>query len=65
MTVWILPLLLIVVTTALAVPLAFYIAWIMDGKYKAPGWLRLVEAAWTPGRRTGRCTRSPCCCGAP
>jgi len=44
MTVWILPLLLIVVTTALAVPLAFYIAWIMDGKYKAPGWLRWVEA---------------------
>ncbi len=49
MTVWILPLLLIVVTTALAVPLAFYIAWIMDGKYKAPFWLRWLEARVNTG----------------
>ena len=44
MTVWILPLLLIAVTTALAVPLAYYITWIMDDKYHAPRWLRWLEA---------------------
>ena len=49
MTVWILPVLLLVTTTALAVPLAYYIAWIMDGKYKAPAWLRWIEARVNTG----------------
>ena len=49
MTVWILPLLLIVVTTALAVPLAYYIAHIMDGKYKAPVWLHWLESLVNTG----------------
>jgi len=49
MTVWILPLLILVVTTALALPLAFYIAWIMDGKYHAPRWLRWIEARVNTG----------------
>ena len=45
MSVWILPTLLILVAAALAVPLAWYISWIMDGKYKVPRWL-----AWLEGR---------------
>ncbi|HVS34330.1 MAG TPA: potassium-transporting ATPase subunit KdpA [Gemmataceae bacterium] len=52
MTVWILPVLLIVVSTAVAVPLAYFIAWIMDGKYKAPRWLRWLEARVDTGPQT-------------
>ncbi len=49
MSVWILPLLLIVVTAALSLPLAWYIAWIMDGKYHAPPWLRWLEGRLDTG----------------
>ncbi len=49
MSVWILPLLLIVVAAALSVPLAWYIAWIMDGKYKAPRWLHWIESRLNTG----------------
>src|SRR5258708_37547595 len=52
MTVWILPILLLLVATALSVPLAYYIAWIMDGRYNAPAWLRWLEARITTGPQT-------------
>jgi K+-transporting ATPase ATPase A chain len=41
--VWLLPLLILVVTTALAIPFSRYLAWIMDGKYRAPRWLQWIE----------------------
>jgi K+-transporting ATPase ATPase A chain len=42
--VWLLPAGLLLVTTLLAIPLSRYLAWIMDGKYKAPRFLRWFEA---------------------
>ena len=43
MTIWFLPLALLVVTTICAIPLSRYLAWIMDGKYRAPKLLRWFE----------------------
>ncbi len=40
---WSLPLLIIVTTIILSFPLGRYLAWIMDGKYAAPSWLRWIE----------------------
>jgi len=42
--VWFLPFLILAVTTALAIPLSRYLAWIMDGRYHAPRFLRWIEA---------------------
>jgi K+-transporting ATPase ATPase A chain len=44
MAVWILPLLIITVAVVLSVPVGFYLAWINDGRYRAPGWLRWLES---------------------
>jgi K+-transporting ATPase ATPase A chain len=41
---WFLPFLILAVTTALAIPFSRYLAWIMDGHYRAPGFLRWIEA---------------------
>jgi potassium-transporting ATPase potassium-binding subunit len=49
MSVWILPALLVAVTIALSVPLSIYLAWIMDGRYKAPAWLAWVERRFDTG----------------
>src|SRR5208283_777925 len=43
MTIWLLPIALLVVTTICAIPLSRYLAWIMDGKYRAPKVLRWFE----------------------
>ena len=40
---WFLPISILVGTTLLAVPLSKYLAWIMNGKYHAPGLLRWFE----------------------
>jgi K+-transporting ATPase ATPase A chain len=42
--VWFLPFLILAVTTALAIPFGRYLAWIMDGRYRAPWFLRWIEA---------------------
>ena len=39
---WFLPISILVATTILAVPLSRYLAWIMNGKYKARGPAALV-----------------------
>ncbi|MGD0090463.1 MAG: potassium-transporting ATPase subunit KdpA [Planctomycetota bacterium] len=49
MALWILPVALLVVTTICAVPLSRYLAWIMDGKYRAPKVLRWIEARLDSG----------------
>src|SRR5215813_835919 len=41
--IWSLPFYLTVATIALSVPVGLYLAWIMDGKYRAPRWLRWLE----------------------
>jgi K+-transporting ATPase ATPase A chain len=43
MTIWFLPIALLVTTTILAIPLSRYLAWLMDGKYHPPGILRWFE----------------------
>ncbi len=40
---WLLPILMLATTTLLAIPLSKYLAWIMDGKYHAPAFLRWFE----------------------
>jgi len=41
--VWFLPFLILAGTTALAIPLSRYLAWIMDGRYRAWRWLAWIE----------------------
>lgn len=41
---WLLPISILVLTTLLAIPLSKYLAWIMNGNYRAPGFLRWIEA---------------------
>jgi K+-transporting ATPase ATPase A chain len=41
--VWFLPLLTLAVTTALAIPFSRYLAWIMNGNYRAPRLLQWIE----------------------
>ena len=48
-TMWTLPLLIIFITIILSFPLGRYLAWIMDGKYHAPGWLSWIEARLDTG----------------
>ncbi len=47
--VWLLPLLILSVTTALAIPLSRYLAWIMDGRYRGPAFLRWIESRLNTG----------------
>jgi potassium-transporting ATPase potassium-binding subunit len=47
--VWLLPVLILIATTALAIPLSRYLAWIMDGKYRAPAVLRWAESLCNTG----------------
>jgi potassium-transporting ATPase potassium-binding subunit len=41
--IWSLPFYITLVTVVLSIPVGFYLAWIMDGKYRAPRWLRWFE----------------------
>jgi K+-transporting ATPase ATPase A chain len=43
MTVWLLPILILLTTTVLAIPLGYYMAWILDGRYRPAGVLRWLE----------------------
>ncbi|HEV3257870.1 MAG TPA: potassium-transporting ATPase subunit KdpA, partial [Gemmataceae bacterium] len=40
---WLLPILIVATTVVLSIPLGHYLAWIMDGRYHAPRWLRWFE----------------------
>jgi potassium-transporting ATPase potassium-binding subunit len=40
---WFLPISMLVATTLLCIPLSRYLAWIMNGKYRAPAFLRWFE----------------------
>src|SRR6266852_3261454 len=41
---WTLPLLILGTTFLLAIPLGLCMAWIFDGRYDPPGWLRRIES---------------------
>ena len=47
--VWILPILILATTTALAIPFSRYLAWFMDGRYRAPRFLRWIEHFFNTG----------------
>jgi K+-transporting ATPase ATPase A chain len=49
MSVWLLPLLLVATTVVLSVPVGLYLAWVMDGRYRAPGPLRWLEGRLDTG----------------
>src|SRR5690349_4610299 len=40
---WLLPLLIVVTTVALSVPVGYYLAWVNDGRCRAPARLRWIE----------------------
>ena len=46
---WTLPLLIVVPTVLLSIPVGLYLAWIMDGRYRAPRWLRWFEGRLDTG----------------
>ncbi len=41
--VWFLPVLIVVTAVVLSIPVGRYLAWIMDGRYRAPRWLSWAE----------------------
>jgi K+-transporting ATPase ATPase A chain len=47
--VWFLPFLILAVTTALAIPFSRYLAWIMEGRYRGPAFLRRIESLVNTG----------------
>jgi len=46
---WFLPFLIIATTVVLSIPCGFYLAWIMDGRYRAPRWLHWLEQRFNTG----------------
>ena len=49
MTIWFLPVAILVAATLVAIPLSRYMAWIMEGTYRAPRFLRWFEASVDSG----------------
>jgi K+-transporting ATPase ATPase A chain len=47
--VWLLPVLIIGTTVVLSIPFGRYLAWVMDGRYRAPRWLRWLEGRLDTG----------------
>ncbi len=52
MKLWIIPFALLFAATLCAIPLSRYFAWIMDGKFRPPRWLRWFEKALDTGDQT-------------
>jgi potassium-transporting ATPase potassium-binding subunit len=48
---WTLPLLIVISTVILSIPVGFYLAWIMDGRYRAPRWLHWFEERLQTGQQ--------------
>src|SRR5215831_5114595 len=46
---WLLPFLIVGTTIALSIPVGSYLAWIMDGRYRAPGVPRWLEQRLNTG----------------
>jgi K+-transporting ATPase ATPase A chain len=46
---WFLPLLIIGTTVLLSIPFGYYLAWVMDGRYRAPRWLSWIEQRLNTG----------------
>jgi K+-transporting ATPase ATPase A chain len=48
---WFLPLFIVGTTMVLSIPIGLYLAWITDGRYRAPSWLRWIEHRFDTGRQ--------------
>jgi len=60
--IWLLPIAILVVTTILALPLGRYLAWIMNGHYKAPRFFHWFETRLDSGPQNWKqYTVSVCC----
>jgi K+-transporting ATPase ATPase A chain len=46
---WLLPLLIVVTSVVLSIPVGYYLAWIVDGRYRAPRWLAWIESRISTG----------------
>jgi K+-transporting ATPase ATPase A chain len=51
---WLFPLLVLVLTVLLSLPVGCYLAWIVDGRYRPPGWLGRLEARLDTGPQDAR-----------
>src|SRR5947208_12748578 len=49
---WTLPLLVLGTTFILAVPLGLYMAWVFEGRYRLPNWLRRLEQRMDTGSQS-------------
>ncbi len=49
--VWVLPALVVATLIALAIPLGYYLAWVLDGRYRAPAWLAWLEGRFNTGEQ--------------
>jgi K+-transporting ATPase ATPase A chain len=49
---WLLPLLIVATSVALSIPVGYYLAWIVDGRYRAPRWLRWLEERISTGSQS-------------
>src|SRR5262245_27722765 len=49
--IWLLPLLIVAATVALSVPVGRYLAWVIDGHLRVPGWLRWFESRVDTGHQ--------------
>jgi K+-transporting ATPase ATPase A chain len=49
MSVWLLPLLILTTAVVVSVPVGYYLAWIMDSRYRAPRWLAWLEGRFDTG----------------
>lgn len=49
MSVWFLPALIVGTTIVLSIPVGLYLAWIMEGQYRAPRWLGWIERRLNTG----------------
>jgi K+-transporting ATPase ATPase A chain len=46
---WTLPLLIVITSVLLSIPCGIYLAWVIDGRYRAPRWLRWIETRLDTG----------------
>jgi K+-transporting ATPase ATPase A chain len=46
---WFLPLLIVGTTIILSIPAGFYLAWVIEGRYQPPRWLRAIEERLNTG----------------
>ena len=57
---WQLPAMIVGTTVVLSIPIGFYLAWIADGRYRAPDGCAGSSNSSTPARRTGSSMPARC-----